>query len=269
MSTISFPEADIPNSQRPEVITSHRTLVYLIRLLKHTSYSVAVIYLASILLIKPLLSLNYGRRREFMQLAFERMTKLYSRVSKRVKHIPAVEENYNGKIYKDESVGTGDFLVKDYSFVSGNWNTSKSDMEHEQQLSVDEDDITSRCLNSSDKLFNSMTNIKRTLEYLRVPEYKKKGTYYSGSSFRNKDESSEMLPLLFQLKQLNNYMEMVNADHPRDYFFRRSPLQNLYADHTGKQRKKGNYLDSIHESVIECQDLIEQVRMVRPRKSPK
>ncbi|KAF6006812.1 hypothetical protein HII13_004894 [Brettanomyces bruxellensis] len=266
MSAISFPEVDIPNSQKSDIIAGHRTLVYLIRLLKGTSYSVFMIYLTSIFVLRPLLSLKYERRQEFLQFAFERIKKLYSKVSKNVKHIPAVEENYNGRVYKDESVGTGDFLVKDYSFIPGDWSSSKCYSGSEQQLSLDEDDLTSRCLNSTDKLFNSMTNMKRTLEYLKVHEYKKKNTYYSGSSFRNKDDSSEMQPLLFQLKQLDNYMGMVNADHPRDYFFRRSPLQNLYADQAGAQRKDGNYLDSIHKGITECQNLIEQVRMVKPGK---
>lgn len=263
VSKLSFPEENIPELQKPIQLTSHQTLVYLLRLLNRTGYSVAIVYAVCMLVIKPLLELNYKRRCQFMEYTFSKVTTLYSRIAKRVKHLPTIEQVYNGRIYKDETSSTSDLPNESYSYLQGGWSM---DGIKELEMSVNEKNSNDSIDMSVDRLSNSLDNMKRTLEGMKTSEYKKADGYLGGQGFRVKTNASEMQPLLFQIKQLKNYMEMVNADHPRDYFFKRSPLQNLYSNGTNEKERESNYLDSLHREVNECEDLIEQIRMVHIRK---
>ncbi|QPG77307.1 hypothetical protein FOA43_004715 [Brettanomyces nanus] len=164
---------------------------------------------------------------------------------------------------ENEMVGTEDVSTQNYSYIPRNWSSEL--IPKQLGLSSDEEeDYNEAALRSTEKLYNSLERVKKTLGNMSTPEYKKTGSYTGSHGFReNLGNASEMQPLLFQLKQLKNYMEMVSADHPRDYFFKRSPLQGLYKT-PGSMNKDINYIDNLSQEIKECEDLIEQLRMTRP-----
>ncbi|VEU23594.1 DEKNAAC104519 [Brettanomyces naardenensis] len=261
LPAISFPEDDASVLRNLPALGRQKTLVYLVKLLRRTGYSVAIITIACILIVKPLLCLNFDRRLDFMKNAFKKATAIYSRASKSIKFIPSVEVKYNGTVYKDEMVTTDDFSVQAYSYIPGNWSNSQIPKELSPSIPENEN-YNERGLRATERLSNSLLNMKRTLDNMNTPEYKKSDSYSGVYSFRSSSTTSEMQSLLFQLKQLKNYTEVVNADHPRDYFFKRSPLQGLY---TGLGDKKGNYMDNLEKEIKECHDLIEQIHMTKPK----
>lgn len=250
VATISFPE----NVTSALAETRHRTLVYLLRLLRLSGYSVLVTYLACLFALKPVFKLNYDRRLEFMRYAYTKMAGIYSQLRAKAKHVPSVEIRYEGKIYKDEMISTDDDGLYQYSY------TPYSTESKEVRFSVDYEDCNERSLRATDKVCGSLENLKRTLVGMDVAEYKKDDAYVGTHTFRTAADTSEMSPLLFQLKQLKNYMEMVNADHPCQFFFKRSPLQGLYST---SHSRKDNYIDNLFALVDECKELVEQAKMVK------
>ncbi|GMF07517.1 unnamed protein product [Ambrosiozyma monospora] len=174
---IAFPE-DLPPPTPSSIIPKqHKTLVFLIKLLRGSGYSLIAAYALTIFLIKPLLKLSFDRRLEFSKFVFERLNQVYQKLGKQIKYIPSVIVNYNGVIYKDSAVSTGDSEedrvfyhhteVKSAIQRTSEDKTMKKGVrfsdEEAQAEAVFKQDYKKLSLDASDELNVALNKVRRTL----------------------------------------------------------------------------------------------------------
>ncbi|ODV85756.1 hypothetical protein CANARDRAFT_27848 [[Candida] arabinofermentans NRRL YB-2248] len=274
---ISFPE-DLPPATYSATSKQHQTLRFLIRLLYSSGYTLAGIYLIAILALKPLLNVAYDRRSEFLNHVYTKLSSVYNDLTTKVKYVPSVEINYKGVIYKDSMSSTDDFKNDNDSdeepIYTGPTYRYSAALVHEPVKEVrfldDAKNINYNELNSQAtmKLTRNLNNLKETLNDLKVSNYNNTKNFTTSStptSFggRNNDVS-EMQPLMFQMKQLKNYIEIVSSDHPRDYIFKRKlNYSNRYI--AGEHKKNSlNLLDDLNDEINELKDAVKSINHNKP-----
>ncbi|GMG35249.1 unnamed protein product [Ambrosiozyma monospora] len=273
---ISFPE-DLPPAAPSSIIPKqHKTLVFLIKLLRGSGYSLIAVYVLTTFLIKPLLKLSFDRRLEFSKFVFDRLNQVYQKLGKQIKYIPSVVVNYKGVIYKDSAVSTDDNdedqVFYHHTEVTNVNKTISEDKtvkkgvrfldEEAQAETIFKQDYKKLSLDASDELSVALNKVRRTLLSMKMADYQKQDAF-SGSMINryNGSSISEMQPLLFQLSQFKNYLEVTTSDHPKNYMFKRqiSYLTNGYGAGGYSARSKTlNLVDDLHSSIDEVRTVVSQ-----------
>ncbi|KAH3660281.1 hypothetical protein OGAPHI_006867 [Ogataea philodendri] len=210
VSAIAFPE-DV--GQAP-AIRQHSTLRYLLRLLSVSGYSMAGVYLFVYVVLKPMLKLSFERRRELATHCFHKLESLYGTIVQKVRFVPSVELNYRGILYKDVMCSTGDEPQEEVM------RQEPRGVHFDDE--IDRVDLKKQYLSTTTVLGSHLEGLRDTLKKLKVSSYNTKDTPSTFGGRLSMTDVSEMRPLMFQIKQLKNCVEMVSSDHPREYLFRRS-----------------------------------------------
>ncbi|KAG7921327.1 hypothetical protein KL905_002785 [Ogataea polymorpha] len=241
VAAIAFPEDGGPVSPaRP-----HGTLRYVLRLLTLSGYGLATFYVVVLLVVKPMLKLSFERRRDLANHCFGHLRALYGGLVEKVKFVPSVELNYRGVLYKDSMCSTetdeDDVVVQE---------------EHTRGVRFDDEvsrrDYNELNLSQTVILGQNLDRLKDTLNKIRVSSYHKNSVPSFGGRLAASDVS-EMQPLIFQVKQLKNCVEMVSSDHPREYLFKRSLN---YA--RGPNRL--NLVDDLRDELADLRKVVQQAR---------
>ncbi|KAG7808803.1 hypothetical protein KL921_003885 [Ogataea angusta] len=242
VAAIAFPEDAGPVSP----VRPHGTLRYVLRLLASSGYGLAAFYAVVLLVIKPMLRLSFERRRDLANHCFGHLRALYGNLVDKVKFVPSVELNYRGLLYKDSMCSTetdeDDVVVQE---------------EHTRGVRFDDEvarrDYNELNLSQTVILGQNLDRLKDTLNKIRVSSYHHKNSVPSFGGRLGASDVSEMQPLIFQVKQLKNCVEMVSTDHPREYLFKRSLS---YA----RGPNKLNLVDDLRDELADLRRVVQQAK---------
>ncbi|CDK29095.1 unnamed protein product [Kuraishia capsulata CBS 1993] len=281
LPVLAFPE-NLPESAL--IPPKPRTLIYLIRLLYSTGALLTAFYALAIFVLKPCLERQHSLRHEYLTYLCGGLRGMVSAISSRLDFVPNIAVKYGDRIYSDaycqtEINGDGTILKlgqKADEQLQENKASEEENGEHEdQELEQHETDHGSlitrpmgtvrfadeeevREAEATEKLkkkahvSSSLNNLKNCLDSLTVTAYKRGDSPMS--MINHRANISEMQPLLFQVKQFQNYLDIMNRDHPRDMFFKRN---YMLGGNTGK--KTNNMIDDIQNQVRELMELTKKL----------
>ncbi|KAI0463312.1 hypothetical protein LJB42_003335 [Komagataella kurtzmanii] len=218
VQAIAFPE-NLPPSRL--VTPKPAALLYLTRLLYGSGWFLVVVYALALFLIRPMLKLQYERRGSYLNHCLDKLNAMYELVAKRIKFVPEVRVKYGNTVYSDAGMQTDPKKEEvDNTFNPFLYQQKYQNNGFGRQTIKFEDEEEKRDRSESDRLGGSIQDLKNTLEKLEVSSYKQAGASLSlrGDTSR----MSEMQPLMFQVKQLENYMEGLSSEHPKDSMFKRA-----------------------------------------------
>ncbi|KAG0681934.1 hypothetical protein C6P40_000165 [Pichia californica] len=264
---IAFPEeTSLPVLRTP----THPVIRYIKVLSRTTLLTTLVIYLLAKFLLSPALSTILKRRSEFNNTVYTRLKILHKTLKSIVKNPPNANVSYNGKKLVDRTICTDDVIMEETrEYELEQFKKNNQGKRYPTQFSIDNikevrfadeagssfkenqtfDDLQKKMSFSSTKLDTNIDNLKSSLNKLKVSEYNQ----LSISGFNNGD--AEMNSLLYQIKQLKTYLEVVTSEHPRDMLFKK-PLYHIKLGNDDTNYKF-NYLDILNDNINEMKRIID------------
>lgn len=253
-----------------------RTLIFLTELCYSSGYTLLIIFIVAKFLIKPLLKLNYDRRFNYLNHVSKNLNHLYLKISKNLSIIPSISINYNGTIYSDAICSTneednisGGIIYKDSNTSNTEIDSDDNDDENDtdvyrakvtterNQVHFEDETTTQKRLNGNIfitkpniKINRNLKNLKNTLLNLNISNYDSTNEV---AKFDYNSNISEIRPLLFQLKQFQNYLDLVSQDHPKEFFFKR---RNNYGTYNTYNQRSNNILDDLNTELNDCTKLL-------------
>ncbi|GMF44316.1 hypothetical protein B5S32_g5800 [[Candida] boidinii] len=256
-----------------------KTLIFLTKLFYSSGYTLLIIFIISKFLIKPLIKLNYDRRLNYLNHVFKNLNHLYLKISNNLSIIPSISINYNGTLYSDAICSTneednisGGILYKDSNDSnieidsdSDNDDDDNNTDVHRAKVTTErnqvhfEDDETTIKNQKNNNIFikkpnikinKNLKNLKNTLLKLNISNYDSTNEV---AKFDYNSNISEIRPLLFQLKQFQNYLDLISQDHPKEFFFKR---RNNYGTYNTNNQKSNNILDDLNSEFNDCTKLL-------------
>lgn len=272
MSTIpvlAFPEdASFPQLRRRR----HPVIQYIKVLSRSTFLATALLLVIFRFLLKPALDTTVQRRFALQNFVYQRLKALHYNLRMIVKSPPLVNVTYNGKNMIDRTVSTSDILIEEArenefalfkreSKVKSSIATTTGDNHKEVRFSDDTkggashstpfSEINDKANITSNKLNESMKNLKNKLQEIKVAEYKQLST----SGFISGDP--EMNSLFFHVKQLKTYLEVATAEPPREMLFKK-PLSHIQVGRNKSMSYKFNYLDILNDNLDEIKQALDR-----------
>lgn len=272
---IAFPE---DNTLPPLRIPTHPVIRYIKVLSRTTLLSTLLIYLFAKFILTPTFLTILKGRFEFHNAVYIRLKVLHSKLKKCVKNPPIVDVLYNGKKLIDRTIATDDIFIEEtkqyeenkfkknnnglvYSMSFNNLDNNNKEVKFSDDNSIENiqgpifDELNNEINYTSKKLGDRIIELKQKLNNLKVPEY----TQLSTSGFNNGD--IEMNSLLYQIKQLKTYLEVVTSEPPREMLFKK-PLYHIQVGKTDNSNNNGNnykynYLDILNDNINEMKRIID------------
>lgn len=271
---IAFPE---DNTLPPLKIPIHPVIRYIKVLSRTTLLSTLLIYLFAKFILTPVFSTILKSRFEFHNAVYIRLKALHSKLKKSVKNPPIVDVSYNGKKLIDRTISTDDIFIEEtkqyeeskfkkndkgsYYPMSFSLDNNIKEVRFSDESVIDNvegpifNELNNEINYTSKKLGNRLIELKQKLDNLKVPEY----TQLSTSGFNNGD--IEMNSLLYQIKQLKTYLEVVTSEPPREMLFKK-PLYHIQVGKTDNNNNnyKYNYLDILNDNINEMKRILDSKR---------
>lgn len=264
---MSFPEETEGSRVR---IPTHPVVRFVKVLSRSTLLVTFVIFLVVKYVVQPALATTLERRFELQNFAFMRLKGLKKRLDQTVELPPFIKVAYGDVELVDRTTCTDDIKIEEaresqYEFFKKDskrrsYNVQFTDETGAKTISSKEKsnedlstftELNSRIDHSQSKLQQKIIDLKSRLAGLNVVEYQK----LSPSGFSDGD--LEMNSLLYQLKQLKNYMEVMTSEHPREMLFKK-PISQIQVGRNRNTSVKFNYLDVIDDKINGLKNMIDE-----------